>query len=416
MELSQRLPWHALGTAETLQALGVDPGTGLRPEEAKGRLRRFGPNLLGRAKRPSAAFRFFSQFRDLTVGLLAAAALVSVLVGEAGDALVIGAIVVLNAALGFVQERRAERALEALACLSAPRARVLRGGRLEEVEAEGLVPGDVLLLEPGDRIAADARLLETWALEVEEAGLTGESVPVPKSAAAVLAAATPLADRRNLVFAGTSVASGRGKAVVVATGMATEMGRIAGLLERAGEEPTPLQRRLTGLGRALAGACLLVCGLVVAAGVWRGQPPAAMALAGVSLAVAAVPEGLPAVVTVCLALGVQRMARRRAIVRRLQAVEALGCATVLCVDKTGTITENRMTLRLVLAGGRWWEATGEAGAACFRPSPGPARQAASHPAPAQARPGGPGKVRPAPRTGRLALRGSAASVPGERPP
>ncbi|MBC7339616.1 MAG: cation-translocating P-type ATPase [Firmicutes bacterium] len=338
--------------------LATDGERGLTRQEAGRRLEKVGPNSIARKKRVPAWRLFLSQFDDFMSLVLLGATAVSGLLGEVADALTIIAIVILNAWLGFLQEYRAERSLEALRALSAPTARVLREGQEETVPAHLVVPGDILLLEAGDRVAADARILEAHRAEAEEAALTGESVPVRK-VAGVLPAERPLGDRRNLVYAGTTITRGRVKAVVVATGMNTEMGRIAGLIHEADEGPTPLQRRLDELGRRLVWGCLAVCALVATLGVMRGEAPYFMLLSGVSLAVAAIPEGLPAVVTICLALGVQRMSRRNAIVRRLPAVETLGCATVICADKTGTITRNEMTVQYLWVPGGEWRVTGE---------------------------------------------------------
>ncbi|GAB6875853.1 hypothetical protein JCM13210_05790 [Thermaerobacter litoralis] len=313
--------------------------------EATRRLRRHGPNRLRQGRRDPLWRKLAVQFQDVLVLVLVGAAALSAALGEQADAITILVIVVINALLGFLHEHKAEQALEALKALAAPQARVVRDGHRQVVPAEELVPGDLILLEAGDRIPADARLLEAHSLGVEEAALTGESRPVGKSAAATCPADAPLAERPTMVYQGTTVVRGRARAVVVATGMETEMGRIAGLLESAETEPTPLQQRLAHLGRVLVSAALAVCAVVVVLGVVQGERLTAMFLAGVSLAVAAVPEGLPAVVTIVLALGVQRMVQANAIIRRLPAVETLGCATVICSDKTGTLTENRMTAR-----------------------------------------------------------------------
>ncbi|HCW50651.1 MAG TPA: ATPase, partial [Clostridiales bacterium] len=340
-------PWAGASVEDLLTELETDPHRGLTPEEAERRLEVLGPNEIARRRRPSALRMLASQFTDLIVLVLLGAAAVSLFLGETGDAVVIIAIVVLNAVLGFVQEFRAERALERLRELAAPTARLVRGdpARPETVPAREVVPGDIVVLEEGDRVPADIRLLEAHNLQTQEAALTGESAPVAKSAAPPPGRPASVADLSNAVFMGTEVTRGRGRGLVVATGMDTEFGRIAGLIEEAGGDPTPLQKRLAQLGRYLVAGCLVVSGLVAWAGVVRGEDPYNMFLAGVSLAVAAIPEGLPAVVTVVLALGVQRMIRRNVIVRRLPAVETLGCATVVCSDKTGTLTENEMTVR-----------------------------------------------------------------------
>jgi len=357
-------PWHRMGADEVSAALGSDVAAGLSPEECRKRLQEFGPNLLEGAP-PVPWWRILlAQFQDLMVIVLLVATAISYGMGETADAITIVVIVVLNALLGFVQEYRAERSLEALKDLTAPTARVRRGGQELTVAARDLVPGDLLLVEAGDRVPADARLVEGSGLEVEEAALTGESLPVRKSAAWVGGEDVPLGDRRNMLYMGTNVTRGRGAALVVATGMETEMGRIAGLIQEVAEEETPLQRRLAQLGKWLVAGCLAVCAVVVLAGLLREDALtrsglSQLFLAGVSLAVAAIPEGLPAIVTVSLALGVQRMIRRSAIVRKLQAVETLGCATVICSDKTGTLTKNEMMVRTAWVAGRRYTVTGD---------------------------------------------------------
>lgn len=318
--------------------------TGLTAAEAAERLERVGPNELTRTPPPSPWAILAGQFANPLVLLLAGAAVVTVLVGEHVDAIAIGAIVVLNAIVGFVQEYRAERALLALRDMTSPRARVLRDGHVHTVAATEVVPGDLLLLEAGDLVAADAELVEAHHLRTIEAVLTGESLPVDKSTEPVPDDA-PLAEQRHRVFAGTAVSGGSGTARVVATGMKTEMGRIADLLGTAESGPTPLQQQLARLGRTLSLASLVVVGLIGALELWRGVAWLDVLTTSVSLAVAAVPEGLPAVVTIALALGVQRMAGRNVLVRRLPAVETLGAVTVVCTDKTGTLTTGRMAVR-----------------------------------------------------------------------
>ncbi len=362
-------PWHQMEAAEVAAALRTDLSAGLTEAECRRRLEEYGPNQLEGAPRVPWWRILLAQFQDFMVVVLLVATALSYGMGETADAVTIVVIVVLNALLGFVQEYRAERSLEALKELAAPTARVVRGGREVTVPARELVPGDVLLVEPGDRIPADARLVDAPGLEVEESALTGESLPVRKSAGWVGDADAPLGDRRNMLYMGTTATRGRGRALVVATGMQTEMGRIAHLIQEVGDEETPLQRRLAQLGRWLVAGCLIVCAIVVAAGLLRekaltGPVISQLLMAGVSLAVAAIPEGLPAIVTVALALGVQRMIRRNAIVRRLQAVETLGCATVICSDKTGTLTKNEMMVRAAWAGGRRYTVTGDG----YRPS------------------------------------------------
>ena len=347
-------PYHRLTAAEACARLEADPQRGLSAAEACARLARSGPNRLAEAPRTPAWRRLLAQFDDFMVLVLLGAAGISLFLGEHADAAAVLAIVVTNAVLGYVQESRAERSLQALRRLTAPFARVVRDGRATQLPAEEVVPGDVLVLEAGDRVPADGRLLETASLSAEEAALTGESRPVAKDTAPLPAGEgeVPPGDRRNTVFQGSHLVRGRGRAVVVATGMATEVGRIAGLILGADAVATPLQRRLDALGRWLVFGCLGVSAAVVTAGVLQGEPPYRMFLAGVSLAVAAIPEGLPAIVTIALALGVQRMISRHAVVRRLPAVETLGCATVICADKTGTLTQNLMAVQAAFAGGR----------------------------------------------------------------
>jgi len=351
--------WHTLEPHEIEVALDTHLGQGLTAQQAERRLEQFGPNRLTENRRISPWKLLVEQFQDFMVLVLLGATAVSYFLGEVSDAITIVAIVILNAVLGFIQEYRAERSLEALKALAAPRARVMRDGETQEVPADRLVPGDVLLLEAGDRLAADGRLTEVVNLEVEESALTGESLPVRKKLAAPDSPDAPLGDRKNMVYLGTSVTRGRGRAVVVSTGMATEMGRIAGLIQEAEEGETPLQRRLDQLGKVMVAVSLGVCALVVVAGVMRQEPVMEMFLSGVSLAVAAIPEGLPAIVTVALALGVQRMIKGHAIVRKLPAVETLGCATVICSDKTGTLTKNEMTVKSIYAGGHWYAVSGD---------------------------------------------------------
>ncbi|MCL6562931.1 MAG: cation-translocating P-type ATPase [Firmicutes bacterium] len=355
------VPWHAVPASEALLHLRTDPETGLTAAEAGRRLAEVGPNRLTEAPRVSWWQLLAAQFQDFMVLVLLGATAISFLLGEVGDAVTIVAIVIMNAILGFLQEYRAERSVETLRALTAPTARVVREGRVHLIAAAELVPGDVIELDAGDRVPADARLWLTSFLQVEEAALTGESTPVSKDHRAVVAEAAGVGDRRNMVFMGTTVRRGRARALVVATGMQTEMGNIAHLIEQAGHEPTPLQRRLEQLGKVLVLLSVVIVGAVVLTGLARGEPLYQMFLTGVSLAVAAIPEGLPAIVTVALALGVQRMIQAHAIVRRLPAVETLGCTTVICSDKTGTLTLNRMTVTELWSGGRSWrlEASGQ---------------------------------------------------------
>lgn len=353
-------PWHRLSEAEVVRRLAGDPVGGLGSRAAERLLRIHGPNLLPEV----AAAPFWSiiigQFRDFMVLVLLAAAAFSIMLGETVDSIAITAIVLLNALLGSIQEFRAERSLAALRRLSAPTARVVRDGEAREIPASDVVPGDLLLIEAGDRMAADARLLEATSLEADESPLTGESVPAGKRPAVCGEGEgrTP-GDRMNMVFQGTVITRGRGRALVVATGIDTEVGGIAGLIQEAGIVATPLQRRLSQLGRYLVAACLAVSVLVVVGGLWRGEDLYRMVMTGISLAVASIPEGLPAVVTIVLALGVQKMLARNAIIRRLAAVETLGCTTVICTDKTGTLTRNEMTVRRIHTADQRYEVTGE---------------------------------------------------------
>lgn len=336
--------WHAEPVPQVVRRLGTDPARGLSAAEAERRLAQHGPNRLPEGERVHPAALFFRQFRDFMVLVLLGAGVVSFLLGEAADGAAILAILLLNAFFGFVQEFRAERSLQALQRLAAPTATALRDGVPVELPADRLVPGDILLISDGDRVPADGRLLWASALEVDESLLTGESLPVAKDPDAAGAPEQPVADRKNMLFMGTAVTRGRARLVVTATGSATQIGQIAELIRGTGAEPTPLQQRLEHLGRRLVWACFVIVAAVFAVGVWRGFPVYRMFLTGVSLAVAAIPEGLPAVVTAALAIGVQRMIQRRAIVRRLPAVETLGCVNVICTDKTGTLTKNEMTV------------------------------------------------------------------------
>ena len=343
--------------AEVLAALDSRP-EGLSSGTARERLAVHGPNELRAAEGVSPWRLLLGQFRSLIVWILMAAAVVSGALGEMVDAMAILAIVVLNAAIGFYQEFNAGKAIAALRRMAAPQAKVLRDGRVVAVAAAAVAPGDVLALEAGDLVAADARLLSATAFSCVESALTGESAAVDKDAAVCVQAETPLGDRAGMVFMGTSVATGTARAVVTATGMGTELGRIAGLIGSV-EEDTPLQRRLDAFGRVLIWVTLGIVALLFVLGYLRGIEPFELFLGAVSLAVAAVPEGLPAVVTVALALGVSRMVRRRALVRSLPAVETLGSTTVICTDKTGTLTAGEMTVRALYVAGQEFEVTGE---------------------------------------------------------
>ena len=337
-------PWHAM-PGEAVLAAQAGGRAGLSTEEATDRLSRHGANALPEAPRPGPLTRFARQFDDLLIRVLLLAAGLTALLGEWADTAVILAVVLINAVIGLVQEGRAERALEAIGGLLAPRATVLRDGARCSLPATDLVPGDLVLLEAGDRVPADLRLVAASALRIEEAALTGESVPAAKSAAPVPADA-PLAERSCMAFTGTLVVAGQAEGVVVATGAGTEIGRVGSLLAGLEAAETPLLRQMKRLARLLTGLVLGLAGLVFAIAVWaHGMPLAEAVLVVVSLAVSAIPEGLPAVLSVTLALGVRRMAARNAIIRRLPAVETLGAVSVICTDKTGTLTMNEMAVR-----------------------------------------------------------------------
>jgi Ca2+-transporting ATPase len=345
--------WHSQTPEQTLHILETDPESGLDPDQAEQRLARYGPNELVEQPRPGFWQMLLVQFNNFVVIILIVAAIISFLIGlrdysESGEivefveATAIVAIVILNAAIGVVQENKAEEALAALKKMATPDAHVLRGGHRLVIPSRLVVPGDIVFLEAGNYVPADVRLLETMNLKIDEASLTGESVPVDKRADLVLNHDASLGDRRNTAYLGTLVTYGRGRAVVTATGMQTQIGHIADLIQTYEEEPTPLQIRLNQLGKLLGWAALTICGLVFVVGLLRDVPFIEMFLIAVSLAIAAVPEGLPAIVTINLALGMREMIRRHALIRRLPAVETLGSASTICSDKTGTLTQNEM--------------------------------------------------------------------------
>ena len=344
--------WHSLTVEESVAALESSKEDGLTSDEVTRRQQQYGPNELKEAPPKTIWAKLWAQFNDFVIWLLIGAAVISAVLGEWVEAGAIMAIVILNAVLGIIQERRAEEALAALKKLAAPEADVIRDGLRQTVPARELVPGDVVTLEAGNYIPADLRLLETINLKVEEAALTGESVPVQKDAGISLPEDSSLGDRKNAAFMATLVSYGRGRGMVVETGMKTQIGLIAEMLSQVEDEVTPLQRRLDQLGKTLGWAALAICGLVFLLGWFRGNDPLEMFLVAVSLAIAAVPEGLPAVVTISLALGMREMIQRNALIRRLSSVETLGSANVIGSDKTGTLTQNEMTVTHISIDGR----------------------------------------------------------------
>ncbi len=357
MTSSAAAPPHTLDVKAALARFDSAP-SGLTGAEAAQRLAQHGPNELQAAPTVSPWALLVAQFRNVLILILLGATALSAVLGHAVEAIAITVIVLFAVLLGFVQEYRAEKAMSALRALAAPTATALRDGEETEVAARDLVPGDVILLAAGDRVPADARLLEAFNLALQEAALTGESVPVHKHTALLADAQLPLGDRRNMAFAGTNVASGRGRALVTASGMATEFGRIAQMLQTVETGKTPLQVNLDKLGTQLARAAFAVVAIIVVLGLARGQPFIEMLVFGIALAVAVVPEALPAVVTISLALGVQRLVKRHALMRRLAAVETLGSTSVICSDKTGTLTRDEMTARRLWVDAAWIDVGG----------------------------------------------------------
>ncbi|MDD5681196.1 MAG: HAD-IC family P-type ATPase, partial [Candidatus Omnitrophica bacterium] len=350
--------WH-LDIQEIAGQLKTDLQNGLLSGEAKRRLDEFGPNQLEAKEGPSAFTIFIEQFHDFIIWVLIGAALVSGFLREWVDALAIIAIVILNAILGFVQEYKAAKALVALKKMCSPSSKVIRDGKHMIVPSPELVAGDLIELEAGDSVPADSRLVwVTSNFSIQEASLTGESTPVQKTVISLDEKEIPLADRANMAYMGTYVASGKAKAIIVDTGMKTELGKIAGMVQEIGQETTPLQKRLEEFGKWIVYLCFVLVGLVFLLEWFRGGKIIEVFLTAVSLAVAAIPEGLPAVVTISLALGVHRMVKRNAIIRKLPSVETLGCATVICSDKTGTLTKNEMTVQSIFSGGRLFTVTG----------------------------------------------------------
>lgn len=347
---AEKVDWHKKTTEETMKELksGI---SGLSADEAAARLEKYGPNALKEKPKRGALAMFFDQFKDFMILVLIAAAVVSGAIGELLDTVIILAIVFLNAVMGFIQENRAQKAMEALKKMAAQNAVAIRDGQAVSIASSLLVPGDIVTIEAGSVVPADLRLIETASLKTAEAVLTGESLPVEKHSRPIPEEDLPIGDRHNMAYSGTAVSYGRGVGVVTATGMATEMGKIAGMLQDEAEVQTPLQRRLTAFSKKLAWAVLAICVVVFGFGLLRGESPVLMFLTAVSLAVAAIPEALPAVISMSLALGAGKMVKQNALIRRLSAVETLGSVTYICSDKTGTLTQNRMTVEEVYIDG-----------------------------------------------------------------
>lgn len=339
--------WHQLKNEDVLSKFDVKQESGLSEQEASIRLSKYGANELIERGIKNPWLILWEQLTGVMVIVLLIAAVISALLSDWKDTVVILAIVILNAVLGFIQEYRAEQAMAALKRMAAPVVRVRRDGHVNKLASKELVPGDIILIEAGDSIPADARVLESVNMRVQESALTGESEPVNKHSKVITGEHIPLGDRRNMLYMGTSATYGHGEGIVIGTGMNTELGRIAELIQTVEDEQTPLQKRMAQLSKALAMVALVIVAVVFLLGVMRGEPVKDMFLTAVAMAVAAIPEGLPAVVTIALALGAQRMLRRQALIRKLPAVEALGSVTVICSDKTGTLTENRMTVRIL---------------------------------------------------------------------
>jgi len=338
------MDWYQKTVEDVISGLGTDAEAGLGPAEAAARLAQHGPNEFKEAEKKTALMIFLGQFKDFMILILIAAAVIAGVIGEPADTIAIAVIVILNAVVGFIQEYRAEKAMSMLKKMAAPYAVVIRGGTPSIMPAAGIVQGDIVILEAGNVVPADMRLLVSAQLKIEEAALTGESLPVEKQTAALHDPSAPIGDRRNMAYKGTIVAYGRGVGIVTATGMETELGKIAVMLQGDEEVKTPLQKRLAAFGRMLSLVVLAICAIILGIGIIRGEPVVLILLTAISLAVAAIPEALPAVVTISLALGAKKMVRQNALIRKLPAVETLGSVTYICSDKTGTLTLNKMTV------------------------------------------------------------------------
>ena len=342
--------WHTKAINQVLFELGTNVKTGLTKEEAEKRLKQYGPNNLKEKKKESLFIKFIKEFNDFMIITLIIAAIISAIVskingeGDYIDSIIIIVIVIFNAIMGLIQEEKAEKSLEALKKMSAPNAKVIRDGKIEEIESSKVVPGDIIILETGNYVPADCRLVNSFNLKAEESALTGETVPSKKDANIILNQNTLAGDLSNMAFATTVVVNGHAEAVVVETGMNTKVGKIAGMIIEDESPETPIQKKLGEVGKTLAIICIIICVLIFIIGIFKQIPIAEMFMTSVGLAVAAIPEGLPAIVTIMLSIGVTRMAKKNSILRKLPAVETLGSSSVICSDKTGTLTQNKMTV------------------------------------------------------------------------
>ena len=342
--------WYTKDLNQVLNELKTNTKIGLSGEEAQKRLDQYGHNNLKEKKKESLLIKFIKQFNDFMIITLIVAAIISVVVSKLNgetdyiDSIIIITIVIFNAIMGLIQEEKAEKSLEALKKMSAPNAKVKRNGRIIEIESSNVVPGDIVILEAGNYVPADCRLINSYNLKIEESALTGETVPTQKDSAAILKENTAMGDLCNMAFATTIVVNGHAEAIVVDTGMNTKVGKIAGMIIEDESPETPIQKKLAEVGKTLAIACIIICVLIFIIGIFKKIPMVEMFMTSVGLAVAAIPEGLPAIVTIMLSIGVTRMAKKNSIIRKLPAVETLGSSSVICSDKTGTLTQNKMTV------------------------------------------------------------------------